>query len=120
MEKNENASREFGDVNEYGFILFFKPACYHFLFSKFDSLLFWNYSKISWLFGKSLTKILKFGAESLSVAGNIFGSDRSTSLQGYLEKMNRSEKAVMVGGMATWLEVYLELTLVGGSDPINN
>lgn len=56
---------------------------------------------LAWL----LTKALKIsGAESLSVAGNIFLGQTESPLmiKKYLEKMNRSEiLLVMIGGMAT-------------------
>lgn len=56
---------------------------------------------LAWL----LTKFLKIsGAESLSVAGNIFLGQTESPLmiKAYLEKMNKSEiLLVMIGGMAT-------------------
>ncbi|MGV6830791.1 MAG: NupC/NupG family nucleoside CNT transporter [bacterium] len=56
---------------------------------------------LAWL----LTKLLQIsGAESLSVAGNIFLGQTESPLmiKAYLEKMNRSEVLlVMIGGMAT-------------------
>jgi CNT family concentrative nucleoside transporter len=56
---------------------------------------------LAWL----LTKVLQIsGAESLSVAGNIFLGQTESPLmiKAYLEKMNRSEiLLVMIGGMAT-------------------
>lgn len=56
---------------------------------------------LAWL----LTKLLQIsGAESLSVAGNIFLGQTESPLmiKAYLEKMNRSEiLLVMIGGMAT-------------------
>ena len=63
------------------------------------------------------------GAESLSVAGNIFlGQTESPfMIKAYLEKMNRSEiLLVMAGGMATLaggvLAVYINF--LGGDDPV--
>jgi CNT family concentrative nucleoside transporter len=71
-----------------------------------------------------LSKALKLsGAESLSVAGNIFlGQTESPfMIKAYLEKMNKSEMLlVMSGGMATLaggvLAVYI--SVLGGTDPV--
>jgi len=71
-----------------------------------------------------LSKVLRLsGAESLSVAGNIFlGQTESPfMIKAYLEKMNRSEMLlVMSGGMATLaggvLAVYI--SVLGGTDPV--
>ncbi len=73
---------------------------------------------LAWL----LTKLLKIsGAESLSVAGNIFLGQTESPLmiKAYLEKMNRSEiLLVMVGGMATVAGGVLAayIGFLGGSD----
>ncbi len=72
----------------------------------------------------ALSKALRLsGAESLSVAGNIFlGQTESPfMIKGYLEKMNKSEMMlVMSGGMATLaggvLAVYI--SVLGGTDPV--
>ena len=72
----------------------------------------------------ALSRILRIsGAESLSVAGNIFlGQTESPfMIKAYLEKMNRSEMLlVMSGGMATLaggvLAVYI--SVLGGTDPV--
>ena len=70
-----------------------------------------------------LTKLLNItGAESLSVAGNIFLGQTETPLliKAYLEKMNRSELfLVMVGGMATVAGSVLGayIGFLGGDDP---
>lgn len=71
-----------------------------------------------------MTKIMKLsGAESLSVAGNIFLGQTESPLmiKAYLEKMNKSEiLLVMAGGMATLaggvLAVYIGV--LGGTDPV--
>ena len=70
-----------------------------------------------------MTKFMKLsGAESLSVAGNIFLGQTESPLmiKAYLEKMNKSEiLLVMMGGMATLaggvLAVYI--SFLGGDDP---
>jgi CNT family concentrative nucleoside transporter len=75
---------------------------------------------LAWL----LTKIFKIsGAESLSVAGNIFLGQTEAPLliKAYLEKMNRSEVfLVMVGGMATVAGSVLGayIGFLGGNDPV--
>jgi len=74
---------------------------------------------LAWL----LTKLLQIsGAESLSVAGNIFLGQTESPLmiKAYLEKMNRSEiLLVMIGGMATVaggvLAAYIKF--LGAGDP---
>ncbi|WP_422083666.1 NupC/NupG family nucleoside CNT transporter [Ulvibacterium sp.] len=72
----------------------------------------------------ALTKLLKIsGAESLSVAGNIFLGQTESPLmiKAYLEKMNRSEiLLVMVGGMATVAGGVLAayIGFLGGTDEV--
>jgi concentrative nucleoside transporter, CNT family len=71
-----------------------------------------------------MTKFMKLsGAESLSVAGNIFLGQTESPLmiKAYLPKMNNSEiLLVMMGGMATLaggvLAVYI--SFLGGDDPV--
>jgi CNT family concentrative nucleoside transporter len=76
-------------------------------------------SGLAWL----LTKTLKIsGAESLSVAGNIFLGQTEAPLliKAYLSKMNRSEiMLVMTGGMATVAGGVLAsyVGFLGGTDP---
>lgn len=76
-------------------------------------------SGLAWL----LTKTLKIsGAESLSVAGNIFLGQTEAPLliKAYLAKMNRSEvMLVMTGGMATVAGGVLAsyIGFLGGTDP---
>lgn len=73
---------------------------------------------LAWL----LTKLLKIsGAESLSVAGNIFLGQTESPLmiKAYLEKMNKSEiLLVMIGGMATVAGGVLAayIGFLGGTD----
>lgn len=75
---------------------------------------------LAWL----LTKSLKIsGAESLSVAGNIFLGQTEAPLliKGYLEKMTKSEiLLVMIGGMATVAGGVLAayIGFLGGNDPV--
>ncbi|VAW33777.1 Nucleoside permease NupC [hydrothermal vent metagenome] len=63
------------------------------------------------------------GAESLSVAGNIFlgQTEAPLMIKAYLERMNRSEiMLVMIGGMATVAGGVLAayVSFLGGDDPV--
>ncbi len=95
------------DVNSYGFIFIFQVLPTIIFFSALTSLLFYLgiIQKIVKLLAWILTKLLKIsGAESLSVAGNIFlgQTEAPLMIKAYLERMNRSEiLLVMIGGMAT-------------------
>lgn len=95
-------------------------------FSALTSVLFYYgiIQKVVYGLAWVMTKVLKLsGAESLSVAGNIFLGQTESPLmiKAYLEKMNKSEiLVVMAGGMATLaggvLAVYIGV--LGGSDPV--
>jgi CNT family concentrative nucleoside transporter len=95
-------------------------------FSALTSILFYFgiIQKIVYWLALGMTKVLKIsGAESLSVAGNIFLGQTESPLmiKAYLEKMNKSEiMLVMAGGMATLaggvLAVYIKV--LGGGDPV--
>ncbi|GAB1417678.1 nucleoside transporter C-terminal domain-containing protein [Bacteroidales bacterium] len=71
-----------------------------------------------------MTKLMNLsGAESLSVAGNIFlgQTEAPLMIKAYLSRMNKSEiLLVMIGGMATLaggvLAVYI--SFLGGDDPV--
>jgi len=94
-------------------------------FSALTSVLFYFgiIQRVVYWLALGMTKLLKLsGAESLSVAGNIFLGQTESPLmiKAYLEKMNRSEiLLVMAGGMATLaggvLAVYIKV--LGGGDP---
>jgi concentrative nucleoside transporter, CNT family len=94
-------------------------------FSALTSVLFYFgiIQKIVYVLALGMTKVFRIsGAESLSVAGNIFLGQTEAPLliKAYLEKMNRSEiLLVMAGGMATLaggvLAVYIKI--LGGGDP---
>ncbi len=94
-------------------------------FSALTSVLFYFgiIQKIVWLLAWFMTKIFKLsGAESLSVAGNIFLGQTESPLmiKAYLERMSRSEMfLVMSGGMATLAGGVLALYInfLGGDDP---
>jgi CNT family concentrative nucleoside transporter len=95
-------------------------------FSALTSVLFYLgiIQKIVYGLAWIMTKLMKLsGAESLSVAGNIFLGQTESPLmiKEYLEKMNKSEiLLVMMGGMATLaggvLAVYIDF--LGGDDPV--
>lgn len=94
-------------------------------FSALTSVLFYAgvIQKIVYGMAWLMTKLMKLsGAESLSVAGNIFLGQTESPLmiKEYLPKMNKSEMLlVMMGGMATLaggvLAVYIDF--LGGDDP---
>ncbi len=114
------------DMDTFGFIFAFQVLPTIIFFSALTSLLFYLgviqkvVKGMAWL----LTKALKIsGAESLSVAGNIFLGQTEAPLliKAYLEKMNRSEiLLVMVGGMATVAGAVLAayIGFLGGDDPV--
>ncbi len=109
----------------YGYIFAFQILPTIIFFSALTSLLFYLGIIQKIVFGLAwlLTKALRIsGAESLSVAGNIFlgQTEAPLMIKEYLEKMNRSEIfLVMTGGMATLaggvLAAYIDF--LGGGDP---
>jgi CNT family concentrative nucleoside transporter len=114
------------DMDTFGFIFAFQVLPTIIFFSALTSLLFYLgiIQKVVKAFGMLLTKVLKIsGAESLSVAGNIFLGQTEAPLliKAYLEKMNRSEMLlVMIGGMATVAGAVLAayIGFLGGDDPV--
>ncbi|WP_452223265.1 nucleoside transporter C-terminal domain-containing protein [Lacinutrix chionoecetis] len=112
------------DVNSFGFIFAFQVLPTIIFFSALTSVLFYLgiIQKIVKLMGLLLTKVLGIsGAESLSVAGNIFLGQTEAPLliKAYLEKMNKSEiLLVMIGGMATVAGAVLAayIGFLGGED----
>lgn len=113
------------DMDTFGFIFAFQVLPTIIFFSALTSLLFYLgiiqkvVSALAWLLTKSLGIS---GAESLSVAGNIFLGQTEAPLliKAYLEKMNRSEiLLVMIGGMATVAGAVLAayIGFLGGDDP---
>jgi CNT family concentrative nucleoside transporter len=95
-------------------------------FSALTSLLFYLgiIQRVVKALAWGMTRLLNLsGAESLSVAGNIFLGQTESPLmiKAYLPKMNKSEiLLVMMGGMATLaggvLAVYI--SFLGGDDPV--
>ena len=114
------------NVDNFGFIFLFQVLPTIIFFSALTSLLF--YLGVIQIVVKGLamllTKILNIsGAESLSVAGNIFlgQTEAPLMIKAYLEKMNKSEiLLVMVGGMATVAGGVLAayIGFLGGNDPV--
>jgi len=117
---------DFSDVEKTGYIFAFQVLPVIIFFSALTSIgyYFGIIQKIVKGFAWGLTKLLGItGAESLSVAGNIFLGQTETPLliKAYLEKMNRSELfLVMVGGMATVAGSVLGayIGFLGGDDPV--
>lgn len=113
------------DMDTFGFIFAFQVLPTIIFFSALTSVLFYLgiIQKIVKAFGWLLSKLLKIsGAESLSVAGNIFLGQTEAPLliKAYLEKMNKSEMLlVMIGGMATVAGAVLAayIGFLGGDDP---
>ena len=116
---------EFSSVDKYGFIFVFQALPIIIFFSALTSILFYFgiIQKIVKFLAWTLKKLLGIsGAESLTVAGNIFlGQTESPLLiKAYLEKMNRSEIfLVMLGGMATVAGSVMGayIGFLGGDDP---
>ncbi len=118
----------FGDlmnVESVGFVFALQILPTIIFFSALTSVLFYLgiIQKIVYGLAWLLTKTLQIsGAESLSVAGNIFLGQTEAPLliKAYLEKMNRSEiLLVMIGGMATVAGGVLAayIGFLGGDDP---
>ena len=116
---------EFSSIDKYGFIFVFQALPIIIFFSALTSILFYFgiIQKIVRFLAWALKKLLGIsGAESLTVAGNIFlGQTESPLLiKAYLEKMNRSEIfLVMLGGMATVAGSVMGayIGFLGGDDP---
>lgn len=116
---------EFMDTEKYGLIFAFQILPTIIFFSALTSLLFYLgiIQKIVYGLAWAMSKIMKLsGAESLSVAGNIFLGQTESPLmiKEYLSKMNRSEiLLVMTGGMATLAGGVLAayIGFLGGDDP---
>lgn len=114
------------NIDSYGFIFAFQVLPTIIFFSALTSLLFYLgiIQKIVYGLAWLMTKAMNIsGAESLSVAGNIFLGQTESPLmiKAYLEKMNRSEiLLVMIGGMATLAGGVLAayISFLGGNDPV--
>jgi len=113
------------EIDSFGFIFAFQVLPTILFFSALTSILFYLgiIQRIVKGMALVLTKILGIsGAESLSVAGNIFLGQTEAPLliKAYLEKMTKSEMLlVMIGGMATVAGAVLAayIGFLGGDDP---
>jgi CNT family concentrative nucleoside transporter len=114
------------DTGTFGYIFAFQVLPTIIFFSALTSLLFYLgiiqkvVRSLAWLLSKSLGIS---GAESLSVAGNIFLGQTEAPLliKAYLEKMTKSEiMLVMIGGMATVAGAVLAayIGFLGGEDKV--
>ncbi len=114
------------DMDTFGFIFAFQVLPTIIFFSALTSVLFYLgiiqkvVKAMAWLLSKALQIS---GAESLSVAGNIFLGQTEAPLliKAYLEKMNKSEiLLVMIGGMATVAGAVLAayIGFLGGEDEV--
>ena len=116
----------FLNTETYGFIFAFQVLPTIIFFSALTSLIFYLgiIQKVVYALAWLMTKAMKLsGAESLSVAGNIFLGQTESPLmiKAYLEKMTRSEiLLVMTGGMATLAGGVLAayIGFLGGDDPV--
>jgi CNT family concentrative nucleoside transporter len=114
------------NADSFGFIFAFQVLPTIIFFSALTSLLFYLgiIQKVVYYMALVMTKLLRIsGAESLSVAGNIFLGQTESPLmiKAYLDKMNRSEMLlVMSGGMATLAGGVLAayIAFLGGTDPV--
>ncbi len=114
------------DMDKFGYIFAFQVLPTIIFFSALTSVLFYLgiiqkiVKTLAWLLSKSLGIS---GAESLSIAGNIFLGQTEAPLliKAYLEKMTKSEiLLVMIGGMATVAGAVLAayIGFLGGDDPV--
>jgi CNT family concentrative nucleoside transporter len=114
------------DLNSYGFIFALQVLPTIIFFAALTSVLFYLgiIQKVVFALAWALTKALGIsGAESLSVAGNIFLGQTESPLmiKAYLERMSKSEiLLVMTGGMATLAGGVLAayVAFLGGDDPL--
>jgi concentrative nucleoside transporter, CNT family len=113
------------DLTKTGYIFAFQILPTIVFFSALTSLLFYLgvIQKVVFVLAWAMSKLLHLsGAESLSVAGNIFlgQTESPIMIKAYLEKLNRSEIfLVMTGGMATIAGGVMAayIGFLGGSDP---
>lgn len=116
----------FLNTEKFGYIFAFQVLPTIIFFSALMSMLFYYgiIQKIVYVLAWLMTKALRLtGAESLSVAGNIFLGQTESPLmiKAYLSGMSRSEIfLVMTGGMATLAGGVLAayISFLGGTDPV--
>jgi CNT family concentrative nucleoside transporter len=114
------------DIPKAGYIFALQILPTIIFFSALTSVLFYLgvIQKVVWVMAWLMTKALRIsGAESLSVAGNIFlgQTEAPLMIKAYLPKMNDSEMLlVMIGGMATVAGGVMAayISFLGGDDPV--
>jgi CNT family concentrative nucleoside transporter len=114
------------DIPKTGYIFALQILPTIIFFSALTSVLFYLgiIQKVVWVMAWLMTKALRIsGAESLSVAGNIFLGQTESPLmiKAYLPRMSDSEMLlVMIGGMATVAGGVLAayISFLGGDDPV--
>ena len=114
------------DIPKAGYIFALQILPTIIFFSALTSVLFYLgiIQKVVWVMAWMMTKALRIsGAESLSVAGNIFlgQTEAPLMIKAYLPKMNNSEMLlVMIGGMATVAGGVMAayISFLGGDDPV--
>lgn len=117
--------RGFMDIESYGFVFALQILPTVIFFSAITSVLFYLgiIQRVVYALAWMMTKAMKLsGAESLSVAGNIFlgQTEAPLMIKAYLDRMNKSEMLlVMTGGMATVAGGVLAayIGFLGGDDP---
>src|SRR5210317_900176 len=126
MEGSKFLLGDMVNVESFGYVFLFQVLPTIIFFSALTSVLFYLgiIQKVVKILALSLSKLLNIsGAESLSVAGNIFlgQTEAPLMIKAYLEKMNKSEiLLVMIGGMATVAGGVLAayIGFLGGDDPV--
>ncbi|MGL1889161.1 MAG: NupC/NupG family nucleoside CNT transporter [Reichenbachiella sp.] len=117
---------DFMNIGSYGFIFALQILPTVIFFSAITSVLFYLgiIQKVVYVLAWMMSKAFKLsGAESLSVAGNIFlgQTEAPLMIKAYLDNMNKSEMLlVMTGGMATVAGGVLAayISFLGGDDPV--
>ena len=126
MEGSKFLLGDMVNVESFGYVFLFQVLPTIIFFSALTSVLFYLgiIQKVVKALAWSLSKLLNIsGAESLSVAGNIFlgQTEAPLMIKAYLEKMSKSEiLLVMIGGMATVAGGVLAayIGFLGGEDEI--
>ena len=126
MEGSKFLLGDMVNVESFGYVFLFQVLPTIIFFSALTSVLFYLgiIQKVVKILALSLSKLLNIsGAESLSVAGNIFlgQTEAPLMIKAYLEKMNKSEiLLVMIGGMATVAGGVLAayIGFLGGEDEV--
>ena len=126
MEGSKFLLGDMVNVETFGYVFLFQVLPTIIFFSALTSVLFYLgiIQKVVKILALSLSKLLNIsGAESLSVAGNIFlgQTEAPLMIKAYLDKMTKSEiLLVMIGGMATVAGGVLAayIGFLGGEDEV--